>query len=397
MSADKRNILLDSDFDLLLKKSLPDAPPEDVVDSVTPWKKAMDRVLIGFALGAVTFNFAMLNYILPAIGMVMVLLGFRALRRENRYFGLCYAIAVIRACYFFPLLVLNTTIYHGVVYGSDWITVLTVVNLLLQFVQYYCLWRGLREVREKADLDPSSGAGVWLMVWHVVTCLLGLVGNVGWIIFIGMIAAYVCIICNLFKLSRESGEAGYAITAAPVRYSDRALAFIIALLLLAGAVCGYVFGSSYKMDWTEREKAEHSQVEDIKAQLLDLGFPGYVLDDLTEEEIMACKGALQVIYDVTEHPVNDGRRVEEKVTAPEGSDAEHGIYITTIYDVKELKITGVAVRLPAEDESWSEIYVNLRECSLYTGTLASMRLDPGNAAGKIIIDEIALYNKTSGR
>jgi len=52
---------------------------------------------------------------------------------------------------------------------------------------------------------------------------------------------------------------------------------------------------------------------------------------------------------------------------------------------------------PAEDESWSEIYVNLRECSLYTGTLASMRLDPGNAAGKIIIDEIALYNKTSGR
>ena len=136
MSADKRNILLDSDFELLLHKSVSDTPPEDVVDSVTPWKKAIDRVLTGFALGAVTLNFAMLNYILPAIGMVMVLLGFRALRRENRYFGACYVIAVIRACYFVPLLVLNTTIYNSAFNASDWIPFLTVVNLLLQFVQY---------------------------------------------------------------------------------------------------------------------------------------------------------------------------------------------------------------------------------------------------------------------
>lgn len=356
MSADKRNILLDSDFELLLHKSVPDTPPEDVVDSVTPWKKAIDRVLTGFALSAVTFNFAMLNYILPAIGMVMVILGFRALRRENRHFGACYIIAVIRACYFFPLLVLNTTIYHGVVYGSDWITVLTVVNLLLQFVQYYCLWRGLREVREKANLDPSSGAGVWLMVWHVVTCLLGLVGNVGWIIFIGMIAAYVCIIRSLFKLSKELDEAGYAIFAAPVRYSDRALALIIALLLLVGAVCGYVFGSSYKMDWTVSQNTVNSNIEDIKSHLLELGFPEYVLSDLTEQDILACKDAVQVISDVTDHPVNDGRTVTTKTPGEEGSGIDYYINIDTVYDTKELKITGVAVRLPAERESWLIIH-----------------------------------------
>ncbi|MBQ3126114.1 MAG: hypothetical protein IJC15_03505 [Clostridia bacterium] len=48
---------------------------------------------------------------------------------------------------------------------------------------------------------------------------------------------------------------------------------------------------------------------------------------------------------------------------------------------------------PSEDESWSEIYVNLRENGLYSGNLTSIRLDPGNTAGDIIIDEIALFNK----
>lgn len=50
--------------------------PDDVVEDVTPWRKAMSRVLIGMALCAITLNFWCLNYILPAVGMVLSLLGF---------------------------------------------------------------------------------------------------------------------------------------------------------------------------------------------------------------------------------------------------------------------------------------------------------------------------------
>ena len=83
------------DFETMLEKSVLDFPPDDVVEDVTPWRKAMSRVLIGMALCAITLNFWCLNYILPAVGMVLSLLGFRSLWRENKWFRNCFIITVI--------------------------------------------------------------------------------------------------------------------------------------------------------------------------------------------------------------------------------------------------------------------------------------------------------------
>lgn len=44
------------DFETMLEKSVLDFPPDDVVEDVTPWRKAMSRVLIGMALCAITLN-----------------------------------------------------------------------------------------------------------------------------------------------------------------------------------------------------------------------------------------------------------------------------------------------------------------------------------------------------
>ena len=77
----KRDLERSDSFDELLEESLPALPPEDVAAEVTPWRRAMRRVLVGMALCTVTLNFLCLNYLLPAIGMALTLLGFRALRR----------------------------------------------------------------------------------------------------------------------------------------------------------------------------------------------------------------------------------------------------------------------------------------------------------------------------
>ena len=49
------------DFETMLEKSVLDFPPDDVVEDVTPWRKAMSRVLVGMALCAITLNFWCLN------------------------------------------------------------------------------------------------------------------------------------------------------------------------------------------------------------------------------------------------------------------------------------------------------------------------------------------------
>ena len=49
--------MTDADFEAMLARSVPDVPPEEIVAEVTPWRRAMNRILFGMALCAITLNF----------------------------------------------------------------------------------------------------------------------------------------------------------------------------------------------------------------------------------------------------------------------------------------------------------------------------------------------------
>lgn len=336
----------DTDFEALLKSAVPEFPPEDIVAEVTPWKKSINRVLVGMVLTAITLNFWCLNYILPAIGIILLLLGFRALRHENRWFGYCFWASIIRAAYSFPSLILNTTVIQS---ASAVETVLTITSLLLLLMQLVCLWRGFISVQQKAGLPPHAGGAVALIVWYTLMCLLAFIRYSGLIVVLAMLVGYFSIIRNLYKLSKELDEAGYAIRTAPIKITDRCIVVSLVSFLLLGSICGYVFGGSYSMKWTRLNSAEQDHVEEIKVHLMSLGFPEYVLNDLRAEDIEACEGALQVVVDVTDEPMNDGR---VETTEYLGADGVRHMESKTVYDVKELRITGVGVQVPGERERW---------------------------------------------
>ena len=339
----------EKDFESMLVSSIPEVPSDYIVAEVTPWKKAMNRVLAGMALCTVTLSFLCLDYILPTVGMLLSLLGFRSLRRENRWFGACFVITVIRAAYFFPILILNTTIIQSVAFAPSVTPVLTTTNALLMFAGFFCLWRGLRAVQSKVGLPPRVGGAVALMVWYVLMSILAVIRYNGLIIPGAILISYFFIIRSIYKLSKELDEAGYSIQAASLRVSDRCIVLTIAAVLILGCAAGYLFGGSYSMAWETISPSEHAEVEDTKNRLIELGFPEYVLNDLTAEDIAACAGVLRVVVDVTDEPVNDGRTV---TTTEYVGDRHRVIHQSTVYDVKELRITGVGVQLPGERERW---------------------------------------------
>lgn len=336
-------------FEAMLARSVPDVPPEEIVADVTPWRRAMERVLFGLALCMVTLNFWCLNYILPAIGTVLLLLGFRALRRENPWLGGCFAVTVIRAVYFFATLVLNTTILQSAVFTPAVTTALTAVNAVLLLALYFCFWRGLLAVQKKAGLPAQTGGALALIVWYALVCVLAAVHYTGWIVPIAMLVGYGFILRSLCRLSGALDEAGYAIAPGPVRVTDRCLVLVIAAVLGIGCTLGYLFGSSYRMDWQPADTSKQTQTAAIRQQLLDLGFPEAVLNDLTPEDIAACDGALRVVAVTEDHPFNDGRTVSYKE-----SDGEGGVVsvLDTVYDVRELRLTSVGVQLPGAQETW---------------------------------------------
>ena len=341
--------MTDADFEAMLAQSVPDTPPEEIVAEVTPWRRAMNRILFGMALCAVTLNFWCLNYILPAIGTVLLLLGFRALRQENRWLGGCFAVTVIRAVYFFATLVLNTTILQSAVFTPAVTTALTAVNAVLLLALYFCFWRGLLAVQKKAGLPAQTGGALALIVWYALVCVLAAVHYTGWIVPIAMLVGYGCILRSLCRLSGALDEAGYAIAPGPVRVTDRCIALVLAAVLGIGGALGYLFGSSYQMDWQPADTSKQTQTAAIRQQLLDLGFPEAVLNDLTPEDIAACDGAVRVVAVTEDHPFNDGRTVSHKE-----SDGEGGVVsvLDTVYDVRELRLTSVGVQLPGAQETW---------------------------------------------
>lgn len=341
--------MTDADFEAMLARSVPDVPPEEIVAEVTPWRRAMNRILFGMALCAVTLNFLCLNYILPAIGTVLLLLGFRALRQENRWLGGCFAITVIRAAYFFATLILNTTILQSAVFTPAVTTALTAANAVLLLGLYFCFWRGLLAVQKKAGLPAQAGGALALIVWHALVCVLAAVQYGGWVVPIAMLIGYGFLLRSLYRLSGALDEAGYAIAPGPVRVTDRCLVLVIAAVLGIGCTLGYLFGGSYRMDWQPVDTSAQAQTEATRQRLLDLGFPEDVLDNLTPEDIAACDGALRVVAEVEDYPVNDGRNVLWEACNEEN---ERYYVQDTVYDVKELRLTGVAVQLPGERETW---------------------------------------------
>ena len=83
MSKEDWGFLNEKAFEAALQASVPERLPDKVAAAVTPWKRAMGRVLAGTALTALGTNLWGLNYLLPGIGLVLMLLGFRLLRPEE--------------------------------------------------------------------------------------------------------------------------------------------------------------------------------------------------------------------------------------------------------------------------------------------------------------------------
>lgn len=318
--------MTERDFDKLLEQSVPELPPNDVAQEVTPWRSAMGYVIAGCCLTTVSLDFWSLSIFLPLIGVVCMLLGFRALRRENGWFGACFLLSILSAVPSFTSFVLEPTIYSlESLLPTDVLRPLVYARTALGLALFFCLWRGLLAVQKKAGVEPHAGSAAALCVWYLIITALGLLGvtHTEWFFALVLIGCYVLILKCLSSLSDEIEEGGYVLTPSPVRVSDGALVKRILAVLALASLIGALFFSRYPMDWRTADESLSAEATEIRAELLALGYPEAALDDLTEADLLACRGAVRV---VTQERASDG--------------------------IAELYLTDTAVELTGEEEQW---------------------------------------------
>lgn len=338
-------------FDRLLQEEANALAP--AADEVNPWRESMVLVLWGIGLTSITLNFLYLDVILPALGAVLMVLGFRTLRGENRSLRWCWrlsmAVAAVRSIAAVAAALPQDT---GSAAGY------AVMGLTLAL--YICLWRGMVGVSRAAGAEkataPAAGA---LAVFYVVLFVLAHIGLEGWLAVLPLLIVYVMILRSLVRLSRSLADMGYVIHAAPVRLPAAAVLWGYLGMTLAAVVLAMLLGQRYPMNWQVR--ADAPQDAAIRAELLELGFPEEVLNDLTAEETAKMSGATEIRtqtdmeYDKTRYrelntdiwydtAMPDNWQYDHAEKQQDGSYR----YVYRIYDVRTCVMTHVAVLLEEE-------------------------------------------------
>ena len=350
-------------FAQMMREDASTLPPPE---KINPWQMAMTQVLWGFGLSTITLNFLYLDYILPALGTVLLVLGFRTLRRENRPLRWCYILSIAKLLVCAAGDVLAALPVKVELPGAY---ISTAVTLVL----YICLWRGMVEVSRAAGAEkPAAPAAGAMALFYALLLPLALIGLQGWLLVMPILIVYAAILRNMWKLTRSLENMGYAITAAPVRLPGWAVLWGSLAAMLAAVLLAMFLGQRYPMDWHARDDAP--QDETIRQQLLAKGFPSYVLDDLTAEEVSCMAGAVRVYRQVerlysdtdyrtitTAHYMSDPDRplvYDHTITDVDGEGERHYTYVYRVYDTLEQTMTHVAVELPEEDGVRRYIYIH---------------------------------------
>ena len=352
-------------FDDLLREDAAALPPP-AAGEINPWSMAMTRVLWGLGLITITLNFLYLDVILPAVGGLLLVLGFCTLRRENTPLRWCYilslaSLAVRGACIVLAALPVETGLAPAY------------VNIALLQVLYVCLWRGMVGVsRAAGEEKPAATAAGAMAVFYAVLTVLALIGVEGWLLVLPMLVLYILLLRSMVRLSRSLADTGYAITAAPVRLPDAAVLWGGLGVLLAAVLLAMFLGQRYPMDWHTRSDAPQSVP--IRQELLEKGFPERVLNDLTADEVAQLAGAAEVYTESSTLYSNaDYREVtlsrflrdpphtlQYDHTLTETDDAGNRTYryVYRVYDTLEQTMRHVAVELPAEGDTARFVYIH---------------------------------------
>ena len=341
--------LSEQEFDLYLEDIIDTPPSADLTTEFTPWRRAMNRILWGTGLTTLTLNFWNLNVILPAIGVVLLLLGYRALRDENRWFKLGYYLSILRCIWWLTAFGVNMTIFSADSNAQAILKVGTYFMLIPGFLKLLSLRNGIRKVQRKVGLPPHGGNG--MLVWYLIMTALGLVNFSGFSVW-GLLIAYIFILRNLCMLPKELDEAGYAISPAPVRISDRCIQLAFSGIIVVSMVIGYGFLQKYPMDWEPLKQTTSRDVQDVKAELMKLGFPERVLNDMTNEEILSCDGAVFVLVEHRDYDMDQGRGIGTQEEINGGKIA----LITEDQAERQLCTTYVGVKFDDGREKWKLIH-----------------------------------------
>ncbi len=281
----------DRELEALLTRELNSLPPDDeIVEQTNPWEEPVTRIAMGLALTTIKLNMFWLEYILPTVGLLLLFLGFRTLRKENRWFFLGWLFTLYRLAGWLAELVGAALPRSGA--AGEMTPLSAVLATGLQVGFFLILRKALDQVFQKAGVEREKDPLLLLAALSAVMAALALSPlSHSWLAVIPTLGFYIYALKALYHLPEKLSDAGYALTAAPVRLSDNAVRLAYLLLCLVIVTGGSLLAAHIPLEAAPDTGARSACV---RQELLTLGFPEEQLADLPDEQLEGLSGAIYV-------------------------------------------------------------------------------------------------------
>lgn len=255
-------------------------PPEEEIQRINPWSKPIGFITWGFILTTIHLNFVYLQYILPTIGVVLIYLGFRSLRRENKYFTVLWIISMVKLLLQLVHLVWISTPLNLVEYPEAAVGTALFVFHLAMFLIFQA---ALDKTYFKAGKTVQERPLIWASLWALAVYLLVMFSlPVGWWIAIPMLICYYLIVRSLFRVGEQLDDTGYILTNAPVRIGSRTFGWGFCLMALAVVLACTVYYNHLPL---EPRVYSPPEMTGARQRLLELDFPAEALQYLSDEDV----------------------------------------------------------------------------------------------------------------
>lgn len=292
-------------WDEKMEEQLAGIPPETVgeePEGFTPWETAVSRILWGLILVTFRLEVLYLQYLLPLVGAVELYLGFRSLRRENRWFFSCWILSgVSLICRLLGTVGQGTWAWSHLMGIPSVFWGLSALSLALDFLQLLFLRGGLRRAFQDRDGHPprdwlAYGIAAWLGVAALAAwgTLESAPAGGRWIYY-GRFFLALGLFIVFFLLLRRQMQAlslrGYQVAVSPVRLSSRGVWAITLGLTAALLLPALLWGARLPSPAGESEVSLSAAAAESRENLLVLGLPEELADLLSEEDLLRCAGA----------------------------------------------------------------------------------------------------------
>ena len=292
-------------------------PPEEEVRKTNPWSKPIGFITWGFILTTMHLNFLYLQYILPVIGVILIFLGFRSLRNENKYFKVAWLLSILKLSLHLGDLVwistpLNIMDYPKFAIGS--------VMFPFQIALFLVFRAALKETSKKADRLMESDPLLWATLWTMASYLIALspLSN-SWLIFIPMLVCYIFIVRSLYSIGDELDDTGYVLTNAPVKISNQTFGWTYFLIAFTVVIICSIFSNHLKL---QSQEYFHPETIEARQHLLDLEFPAEALRYLSNEDVTMLSEAVNV-ESFSKLLMIDAKRIEHQESYGNSTQITH--------------------------------------------------------------------------